>query len=652
MIRGFQWDLARQVEKLDWLLSQLPKYARWGYQELHLHLEDAVDFPSLPGVARSDAYTWAEFQQLVTTAEKHGIKVVPIVNLLGHTQYLIKTPEYRDLNELRDADGTALPTGQICPSDPRTLEVARRLIANVAPFCTAGKVHVGLDESFHLGKHPASKPEIERIGLAAYFARYVSQLHEIAAAHQLRPAIWADMLVLLPEAIPALPRGLIAYDWYYHAFARHPRFELQNFKRYNLVPSLRAQGIEYWGCPMNGAFRHEPLPVFGERIANAQSWWQRCRAAKAEGFLVTGWEPNRLALETTVVVDAAIAGLWLDAGPHDQVALLRRGFERVYGRRHAAERARLMLAADERAFAGYARWEINQQWDSVHGRDGMSRYQADERFFDRSITRHLPPAFAASFRWRKYLATRDHFVRQSHLEINCARRLLNRNRLKEFEKWRRKMRRNAGKFAAALESAELAAAEMWNLSRVPSEQAPNLRQLQGDQNRLNDWINWLTMAEHSPEIVGQKSPFGGEWNFYCIVHTLRPALQQIVIQAQDVAGHWHDQHERYLIEFRTKAARPRANIRHWLSIPVDSPQTPLRLVCRGIGQLAVSDVHLSNGIDELRPVIKPARKSRRTVLGQREPIADFFQFDRSRNQAIWPIEWNLPAKQKNDPSVR
>ena len=89
MIRGFQWDLARQVERLDWLLAQLPRYAEWGYNELYLHLEDAVEYPSLPLVARKDAYSYRQFEQLVKAASRVGIKVVPIVNLLGHTQYLI-----------------------------------------------------------------------------------------------------------------------------------------------------------------------------------------------------------------------------------------------------------------------------------------------------------------------------------------------------------------------------------------------------------------------------------------------------------------------------------------------------------------------------------------------------------------------------------
>ena len=124
MLRAFQWDLARQVERLDWLLAQLPRYADWGYQELYLHLEDAVVYPSLPGVARADAYSYRDFERLVAAADRCGLKVVPIVNLLGHTQYLIKTPALRDLNELRAPDGTPLERGHICPVHPRTLEIA------------------------------------------------------------------------------------------------------------------------------------------------------------------------------------------------------------------------------------------------------------------------------------------------------------------------------------------------------------------------------------------------------------------------------------------------------------------------------------------------------------------------------------------------
>jgi hypothetical protein len=642
MIHAFQWDLARQVEKLDWLLAQLPKYAEWGYQELHLHLEDAVDYPSLPGVARRDAFSWRQFARLVEAAGQNGIKVVPIANLLGHTQYLIKTEEWRDLNELRADDGSPLPVGQICPSHPRSREVAEKLISDLAPFCTAGKIHVGLDESFHLGKHPASRPLIESIGLARYFAEYVNELHGIAGGHGLRTAIWADMLVVLPEAIAHLPKGLIAYDWYYHAFTRHPRFELFNYRTYDMVPSLKAQGIKYWGCPMNGAFRFEPLPVFGERLANAQSWWKRCQTTGAEGFLVTGWEPNRLAIETTQIVDAAIAGLWLDSGPHDQVGLLQRGFERVYGKRHAAALSRLMLAADERAYAGYAKWDINQRWDTIQGRPEAEKYQAERRFFERAISPRLPLALIASFRWRAYLATKDHFVRNTHHQINRARRLSNRDRQKELNTLIRKMKRDAADFLKAVRIGQEAADSMWKLSRRTKTDHPNSNQIKTDLRLLQKWRQWMTEVASDPTQLFTQSPFGGRWQFYAIVHTVRPAQQQIVVQILEADGVWRDQHQRYLIEFRTKAARPRTNIRHWLSLPVDSPDIKLRLICRGTGELAVSDVHLSNGIVEYRTAKDALHRSKKISLGRFDGAQIKSQIDRSHDLESQEITWGHP----------
>ena len=261
----------------------------------------------------------------------------------------------------------------------------------MAPFCTAGKVHVGLDESFHLGRCPRCRADVSRRGLAAHFAGHVEQLHQLTAGLGLRMGMWADMLALLPAAIPLLPRDVIAYDWYYYPFARQPRVELRNFAEVDLAAPLRARGIEYWGCPMNGAFRYEPLPVFGERLANLLSWWTRCRRVGAGGFLVTSWEANRLAIELTMAVDAAAASLWLDPQVDDPGEMLAKGFARVFGGTHTGLRspsagrrvvpasdggwrrlARAALAGDKYAFAGYHRWQINDRWDACLGRDGVA----------------------------------------------------------------------------------------------------------------------------------------------------------------------------------------------------------------------------------------------------------------------------------------
>jgi len=424
VIKAFQWDLARQAERLDWLVAQLARYADWGYQELYLHLEDAVEFPSLPGVARKDAYSRRQFARLVGEAARVGIGVVPIVNLLGHTQYLIKVPGLRDLNELRAPDGSALERGQVCPLHPALLGVADALVRDIAPFCTAGKVHVGLDESFDLGRHPLCAAEIAEVGVGGHFGRYVQRLNGVAYSHGLRLGLWADMLALVPEAIDHLPAGVIAYDWYYYPFGRRPRIELRNFAGYDLAPALRARGIEYWGCPMNGSFRFEPLPIFGDRLANIRDWWRRCAAVGAGGMLITSWEPDRLAIEMTTVVDAAAACLWLDPGVDDAPGMLARGFGRVFGGSGEAELARAAIACDSRAFAGYARWEINDRWDVCATRGGTSRYEAERAFYGR-LARRVPPLprpFRVSVAFRAYLAERDVYVRATAGAVLALRR--------------------------------------------------------------------------------------------------------------------------------------------------------------------------------------------------------------------------------------
>lgn len=619
MIRAFQWDLARQVERLDFLLDQLPRYADWGYQELYLHLEDAVEYPSLPGIARADAYTTRQFEKLVSAASRAGIRVVPIVNLLGHTQYLVKHPDLRDLNELRAPDGSPLERGQLCPLHPRTLEIAEKILRDMAPFCTAGKVHVGLDESFHLGKHPLSRAEVKRIGLASHFSNYVHRLHGLVKPLGLRMGLWADMLALLPDAIPQLPRGLIAYDWYYYPFPRHPRMELHNFADYDLAPALAKQGVDYWGCPMNGGFRNEPLPVFGDRLANIQSWWRRCRQTRAGGFLVTGWEPQRLAFEMPMVVDAAAASLWLNPGIDDHAGLLAKGFERVFGKAGSREAARAALACDEHAFAGYAKWEIHHRWDGLAGPEGPARADRSARFFARLAKQKRPAPFAASAALNATLAAREAFVRHAARTVPKLRRLHATGRGKRVAHYVKKALMDAAAFGDQLKAGRAAAKAMWARTRDLRVHSPYADIFDRDAIRLKAWTRWLAATAKDSVRSLDASPVHGRWQLTFIAHNTSPALQKILVEQQSADGTWKMLAERFTIEFRAKAARPHANIKREFSVSVETSARPLRVALRGVGEVAVSHVTLTDGVITLRPKDWPVRERR--ALGTPAPAS-------------------------------
>jgi hypothetical protein len=89
--------------------------------------------PEPPSVARPDAYTRGSSSGWSARRPRAGIGVVPIVNLLGHTQYLIKVPALRELNELRGPTARRSAQGQVCPLHPSTLEVADALLGTFPP---------------------------------------------------------------------------------------------------------------------------------------------------------------------------------------------------------------------------------------------------------------------------------------------------------------------------------------------------------------------------------------------------------------------------------------------------------------------------------------------------------------------------------------
>ncbi|HXA13890.1 MAG TPA: family 20 glycosylhydrolase [Opitutaceae bacterium] len=642
-VRAFQWDLARQVERLDFLLKWLPRYAEWGYEELYLHLEDAVEFPSLPGVARRDAYSQKQFARLVEAATHVGIRVVPIVNLLGHTQYLIKTPGLRDLNELRAPDGSPLERGQICPLHPRTLEVAEKLLRDIAPFCTAGLVHTGLDESFHIGKCPRCREEIARVGLAAHFAGHVSRLHALTRGLGLRMALWADMFYYIPEAIAQLPRDVVAFEWYYYPFTRQPRVELFNFAEANLAARFKQHGIAFYGCPMNGAFRWEPLPVFRERLENIRSWWRYGQRTGAAGFLVTSWEPNRLAIELTTAIDAAAACLWTHPEIHGPEKMLEVGCARVFGRAGKAA-ARTVLAADKFPFSGYARWQINDRWDVLATREppaSCAREESALRALAKSAVR-LPPALGASLQFRHYLAQRDRFVRSAAQSVFLARRHLARGKMPPAAKVLAQTGREAAQLEQELKKARRAARIMWRRSRDPKQHGPNEEMLTRDGQRLRALRAWLKRTQKNPALAQGATPVCGQWQLQFTVHNFAPALQKIVIEQQRTNGLWEELHSVFTIEFKAAAAQPRSKIAREISVPVDTTDARLRIAVRGLGQVAISGIALTDGVSARSPV--GARK--KIILGQPAPRSGFPAIDWARN--CGEIELNLAPVSSTD----
>jgi hypothetical protein len=332
-------------------------------------------------------------------------------------------------------------------------------------------------------------------------------------------------------------------------------------------------------------------------------------------MLVTGWEPYRLAIELTTVVDAAAASLWLD-GISEPRAMLERGFARVFGRAAGRQRrtskakpktaqrsedppavstyaqtysprerdgarsaAEIALACDRYPFSGYPRWEINSRWDVISRREPLTAYRREERFFARLLatcrnTRNRPEALLASVALRWYFAARDVWVREAQRRYPVD------------------SREEPRKLTSAWRVGLAAARSMWRRTRDARVAGPNELILLADAERL--------AALRRGEPV-----FGGAWQLCYAVENDTPAVQLVGIEQRRDDGAWELKQACHTIEFVAAAAKPTGGFVRDHAAPVawngDMNHLPqLRVVVRGVGRVRISAVVLTDGQTAMR----------------------------------------------------
>jgi len=225
-----------------------------------------------------------------------------------------------------------------------------------------------------------------------------------------------------------------------------------------------------------------------------------------------------------------------------------------------------------------------------------------------------PPALASSLAFRLYLAERDVFVRRAARDVFHLRRRQRRGEVVTY--YVTKMQVDAAGFARALRAGRLAARAMWRRTRDPGLRGQNEAILEADRLRLADWQGWLRRTGREPQIIFAATPVCGVWQLRFWVHNFAPAAQQVAVEEQQADGAWRELAARHTIEFRATAARPRTKIRREFTVPVESAESRLRVVVRGCGEVAISQIQLTDGVE----VRSSDGCPRRLVLGRPAPV--------------------------------
>jgi Glycosyl hydrolase family 20, catalytic domain len=174
-------------------------------------------------------------RSLAETCRKHKIRLIPMLNCLGHqswegTTFALLTT-HPELDESPDvpADNKGIYCRSWCPLHPDINKTVVPLIDELIDAFGADAIHVGMDEVFLIAHSSCSRCKGK--DPAELFAKSVNDLHKhIVDERKLTMLMWADRLLDdkkfdygeweaskngTAPAIDMIPKDIIMCDWHY-----------------------------------------------------------------------------------------------------------------------------------------------------------------------------------------------------------------------------------------------------------------------------------------------------------------------------------------------------------------------------------------------------------------------------------------------------
>ncbi|MBC7330377.1 family 20 glycosylhydrolase [bacterium] len=240
------------------------------YIELH-----AFNFKSHPDMsAPGEGLSPEEMKELVAYGRKYHVEVFPSLQSFGHSDKLLRKPQYRHLAEIEESPWS------LSPALEETYKLFNDLYNELAEIFPSPFFNINCDETYDLGQGK-SKPIADEIGPANLYLRHITRLQEMLKKKGKRVMFWGDIALHYREMIPKLPPDIIVLNWDYGGA---PSFE------WRLQPFYEA-GLEQFVCPGVSCWSRI-FPDFENATVNINNFVRDGVKFKASGMLNTTWDDD------------------------------------------------------------------------------------------------------------------------------------------------------------------------------------------------------------------------------------------------------------------------------------------------------------------------------------------------------------------------
>jgi hypothetical protein len=212
-MRGFHIDMNIAQFRGPYIKKELKTLAGLGYNTIVWEVENNIRWETCPECVSPDAFTKAEFKDILAYSRSLGLEPIPLLQTIGHCEYVLKNERYKPLAEMPGR------IDQYCPRNPDVVPFLRKWIDEYLDvFGQVEYFHLGADEAYTLGECPRCRAYAAEHSLSELYIDHMNAMSRPLIDRGIRPVIWGDMLLHHPEALDRLSRKIVIFDWLYDRY--------------------------------------------------------------------------------------------------------------------------------------------------------------------------------------------------------------------------------------------------------------------------------------------------------------------------------------------------------------------------------------------------------------------------------------------------
>lgn len=281
-VRGLMLDVSRNRSySISTLFGIVDQMVLLGMNRLELYFENAFAYSEHRRAwTGTSPYTSTDIHMLSIYCFERGIQLVPNQNTLGHFERWLKHEAYLHHAELPEGGARTpwgsiqkQPTGLYAASEATRAFVKALLEELYDCFRYAESANLGGDEVFDLAEGRSKGAD-----KATLYLDYMREIATVAEKYEMRPELWADMLIRHPEMVEKAKEYLPNARWLVWGYeATDPLAEN--------VAKLRAAGLDVIVCPGTSSWRSF-CGRTSNMLANIRA---AATVAETDGLLLTDW---------------------------------------------------------------------------------------------------------------------------------------------------------------------------------------------------------------------------------------------------------------------------------------------------------------------------------------------------------------------------